>query len=123
MIIHIKNLKDSDCQFLLQGFPEIVQGVNLNPYTRRYIPPFEEFEVDRCVLPLRASVVFPAVQGPSIFVVMVGKGTMNTSSDEELVTEGDVLFAPASTEITVTAATTELHLYRAGENSRLFQHK
>ncbi|KAM7524214.1 hypothetical protein LguiA_014116 [Lonicera macranthoides] len=103
-----------------QGCPEIVRGVNLNPYTRRYIPPFEEFEVDRCILPQRASVVFPAVPGPSIFVVMVGKGTMNTSSDEELVIEGDVIFAPASTEITVTTATTELHLYRAGVNSRLF---
>ena len=95
----------------------------MNPYTRRYIPPFEEFEVDRCILPPSASVVFLAVPGPSIFVAMVGKGTMNTPSNEELVTEGDVIFAPASTEITVTTATTELHLYRAGVNSRLFQHK
>ncbi|GFZ03665.1 mannose-6-phosphate isomerase, type I [Actinidia rufa] len=34
-----------------QGFPEILQGYPLNPYTKRYIPPFDEFEVDRCILP------------------------------------------------------------------------
>ncbi|KAM7524215.1 hypothetical protein LguiA_014117 [Lonicera macranthoides] len=106
-----------------QGFPEILDGVNTNPYTRRYTPPFEEFEVDRCILPPGASVVFPAVPGPSIFVVLVGEGTMNTSSYEEMVTEGDVLFAPANTEASVTTATSELHLYRAGVNSRLLQKK
>lgn len=95
----------------------------MNPYTRRYTPPFEEFEVDRCILPPGVSVVFPAVPGPSIFVVLVGEGTMNTSSYEEMVTEGDVLFTPANTEASVTTATSELHLYRAGVNSRLLQKK
>ncbi|RVW32389.1 Mannose-6-phosphate isomerase 2 [Vitis vinifera] len=58
-----------------QGFPEILQGVPLNPYTRRYLPPFDEFEVDCCSLPKGASAMFPAVEGPSIFVVTVGEGT------------------------------------------------
>ncbi|KAK2986798.1 hypothetical protein RJ640_011023 [Escallonia rubra] len=103
-----------------QGFPEILKGVPLNPYISRYIPPFDEFEVDRCILRLGASVVFPAVPGPSIFVVMMGQGRMQTSSHEDLVKEGDVLFAPASAEISVTSTASELHLYRAGVNTRFF---
>lgn len=102
-----------------QGFPEILQGVAVNEYTKRYIPPFEEFEVDRCILGPENSVVFPAVASPSIFVVMVGQGSMRTTWSNDEVTEGDVLFAPASIEIRVTAVS-ELHVYRAGVNSRFF---
>ncbi|XP_059670593.1 mannose-6-phosphate isomerase 1-like [Cornus florida] len=116
--------KNRDVQILCsmltykQGPPEILQGIPLNPYTRRYLPPFEEFEVDRCVLSKGTSTVFPAIPGPSIFIVVEGEGTMCTSS-EDIVTEGDVLFAAANTEISVTTSS-ELHLYRAGVNSRFF---
>ncbi|KAF5958428.1 hypothetical protein HYC85_005653 [Camellia sinensis] len=118
--------KDRDVQILCsmltyhQGFPEILQGVPLNPYTKRYLPPFEEFEVDRCILPKGASTAFPAVPGPSVFMVMEGEGTMHSSTSfEDLVREGDVLFAPANTHVNVTT-TSHLHLYRAGVNSRFF---
>ncbi|GMP30959.1 hypothetical protein CsSME_00005379 [Camellia sinensis var. sinensis] len=118
--------KDRDVQILCsmltyhQGFPEILQGVPLNPYTKRYLPPFEEFEVDRCILPKGASAAFPAVPGPSVFMVMEGEGTMHSSTSfEDLVREGDVLFAPANTDVKVTT-TSHLHLYRAGVNSRFF---
>ncbi|XP_030940362.1 mannose-6-phosphate isomerase 1-like [Quercus lobata] len=104
-----------------QGFPEILQGVPLNSYVRRYLPPFDEFEVDRCILPRGASTVFPAVLGPSIFLVMAGEGIMHAGSFKgELVTEGDVLFAPANTEISIESES-ELQLYRAGVNDRFFQ--
>ncbi|XP_031108042.1 mannose-6-phosphate isomerase 1 isoform X2 [Ipomoea triloba] len=105
-----------------QGFPEILKGNALNPYTTRYLPPFEEFEVDRCTLPPAAKVVFPAVPGPSIFVVMAGEGTMTTPSSNEIVAEGDVLFSPANTNIAV-ATTLGLSLFRAGVNSRFFAEK
>ncbi|GFZ18943.1 mannose-6-phosphate isomerase, type I [Actinidia rufa] len=103
-----------------QGFPEIMQGVPLNPFTKRYIPPFNEFEVDRCILPQGASADFAAIPGPSVFVVMEGEGTMNDASFEDVVREGDVLFAPANTDIRVTTAS-ELQLYRGGVNSRFFE--
>ncbi|KAM4123806.1 hypothetical protein ACB094_01G184400 [Castanea mollissima] len=104
-----------------QGFPEILQGVPLNSYVRRYLPPFDEFEVDQCILPCGASTVFPAVSGPSIFLVMAGEGIMHAGSSKgEVVTEGDVLFAPANTEISIESES-ELQLYRAGVNDRLFQ--
>ncbi|KAL7101729.1 hypothetical protein ACP275_08G073000 [Erythranthe tilingii] len=103
-----------------QGFPEILQGVPSNPYTVKYIPPFDEFEVDRCNLPEEASTVFPAVNGPSVFVVTSGEGTMGVASAKELVREGDVLFAPANSEITVETIS-GLNLYRAGVNSRFLE--
>ncbi|XVE78688.1 hypothetical protein DITRI_Ditri13aG0167300 [Diplodiscus trichospermus] len=104
-----------------QGYPEILKGFPLSPYVTRYLPPFEEFEVDCCSLPKGASTVFPAIPGPSIFLALVGEGTLHSGSRENIVSEGDVLFAPANTEITIsTNATSELQLYRAGVNSRFF---
>ncbi|PON87866.1 Mannose-6-phosphate isomerase [Trema orientale] len=105
-----------------QGFPEILQGVPLNPYVRRYLPPFDEFEVDSCNLPQQESTVFPAIPGPSILLVTLGEGIMhNTSCPRgDVIIEGDVLFVPANTEISITSAS-GLQLYRAGVNSRFFQ--
>ncbi|XP_061989294.1 mannose-6-phosphate isomerase 1-like [Rosa rugosa] len=99
-----------------QGLPEILRGVAVNPHVTRYIPPFEEFEVDRFHLPHGESTEFPAVPGPSIFVVTFGKGTICTSNGDHAIIQGDVLFAPAHTEISITSAS-ELHIYRAGVNS------
>lgn len=107
-------------QFFLQGFPEILPGVPSNPYTVKYLPPFDEFEVDRCNLPEEASTVFPAVPGPSVFVVIAGEGTMRVASSKEVVAEGDVVFAPANTEITIETIS-GLNVYRAGVNSRFLE--
>ncbi|XWS36927.1 hypothetical protein CRYUN_Cryun20dG0127300 [Craigia yunnanensis] len=101
------------------GYPEILKGFPLNPYITSYLPPFEEFEVDRCILPKGASTVFPAIPGPSIFLAFVGEGTLHTGSWEDIVTEGDVLFASANIEITISTSS-QLQLYRAGVNSRFF---
>lgn len=107
--------------FNIQGFPEILQGISLNQYTRKYAPPFDEFEVDRCILPQAASVSFPSVPGPSLFLVISGKGTILTGySEESTFQEGEVLFVPAYMEVSLKAASTELHMYRAGVNSRFF---
>ncbi|KAI3462545.1 hypothetical protein Pfo_019208 [Paulownia fortunei] len=103
-----------------QGFPEILCGVPSNPYTVKYLPPFDEFEVDRCILPRETSTAFPAVPGPSVFLVLAGEGAMRLAFSEELVAEGDVLFTPANTEITVET-TSGLKLYRAGINSRFLE--
>ncbi|WCJ25366.1 Mannose-6-phosphate isomerase 1 [Euphorbia peplus] len=103
-----------------QGMPEILKGFPLNPYVTRYLPPFDEFEVDSCILPGEASTVFPAIPGPSIFVVIAGEGEMETGSNREIVNEGDVIFAPSNIEINITTAS-KLYMYRAGINSRFFQ--
>ncbi|KAL1540676.1 mannose-6-phosphate isomerase [Salvia divinorum] len=103
-----------------QGFPEILRGVPSNPYTVKYLPPFDEFEVDQCILPQGASTVFPAIPGPSVFLVMKGRGTVRQAFSEELVGEGDVLFTPANAQISVRT-TSGLSLYRAGISSRFFK--
>ncbi|XP_058187959.1 mannose-6-phosphate isomerase 1-like isoform X1 [Rhododendron vialii] len=120
--------KNRDVQILCsmltykQGFPKIVQGVPLNPYTKRYRPPFDEFEVDCCILPHGASAVFPAVPGPSVFVVIEGEGTMCAAPFEDVVVEGDVLFVSANTRIYLrTASESGLHMYRAGVNGKFFE--
>ncbi|XVF31598.1 hypothetical protein REPUB_Repub17cG0004900 [Reevesia pubescens] len=47
------------CGFItLEGYPEILKGFPLNPYITRYLPPFKEFGVDRCILPKGASTPF-----------------------------------------------------------------
>uniref|UniRef100_F6HFN4 mannose-6-phosphate isomerase n=1 Tax=Vitis vinifera TaxID=29760 RepID=F6HFN4_VITVI len=98
-----------------QGFPEILVGVSMNPYTKRYLPPFDEFEVDCCILPQAASVVFPSVPGPSPFLIMAGKGTIHAGfAGEHVIGEGSVLFVPANMEIRIAASSMELQLYRAG---------
>ncbi|CAN1805548.1 Mannose-6-phosphate isomerase 1 [Linum perenne] len=108
------------------GVPEMLNGFPVNQYTTRYLPPFDEFEVDRCLLPKGESTVFPAVNGPSIFVVTSGEGVMEArfsgpALGDGVVREGDVIFAPAEMQINVTCTGSELHLYRAGVNSRFLQ--
>lgn len=106
----------------MQGIPEILRGTPLNHYISRYTPPFDEFEVDCCSLLPHESVVFPAIPGPSIFVVVAGEGRMQmgTAIDDEMVMEGHVYFVPAHSEIGLTAgAAGPLQLYRAGVNSRV----
>ncbi|XP_010528481.1 PREDICTED: mannose-6-phosphate isomerase 2 [Tarenaya hassleriana] len=105
------------------GYPEILKGFPLSPYITRYLPPFDEFEVDRCDLPSGESTVFPAVPGPSVFLVIEGKGKLQTGSSQFPVNRGDVLFAPSHTEIQVTGDNNEVKLYRAGISSRFFQRK
>ncbi|XBH55753.1 mannose-6-phosphate isomerase 1 [Aegilops tauschii subsp. strangulata] len=106
-----------------QMFPEILQGVLVQPYVIRYTPPFDEFEVDRYLLPQGESVTMLPVPGPSIFLVMTGEGEIQADGmpDEGVAKEGDVFFVPARTEVKLHASGPGcLQLYRAGVNSRFF---
>nr|BAJ88474.1 predicted protein [Hordeum vulgare subsp. vulgare] len=106
-----------------QMFPEILQGVLVQPYVIRYTPPFDEFEVDRYLLPQGESVTMLAVPGPSIFLIMTGEGEIQADGmpDEGVAKEGDVFFVPARTEVKLHASGPGcLQLYRAGVNSRFF---
>ncbi|MCL7045478.1 hypothetical protein MKW94_017738 [Papaver nudicaule] len=108
-----------------QGLPEILHGVSLNRYTKRYTPPFDEFEVDFCLLPKGESVMFPEVEGPSIFLFTTGHGTLHTfsltSAAEDAIRDGSVLFVPSGTKIVISASPLAgLQFYRAGVNQRFF---
>ncbi|KAK8914204.1 Mannose-6-phosphate isomerase 2 [Platanthera zijinensis] len=104
-------------------FPEILHEAYLNPYIRRYTPPFDEFEVDCCLLPPGKSVALFDLAGPSILLVFSGEGGLQigTGSSTEKVSEGDVFFVPAEAGISINAgADRPLQLYRAGVNSKFF---
>lgn len=107
-----------------QGSPEILKGIPLNPYISRYTPPFDEFEVDHCLLPSGESVVLSAVPGPSLFVVVAGEGNLQPGlamEDTVAVKEGHVFFVPANSEIKISAgAAGKLQLYRARVNNKFF---
>lgn len=106
-----------------QMFPEILRGVPVQPYVTRYTPPFDEFEVDRYLLPRGKSVTTQAVPGPSIFLVMTGEGEIEADgmADGGKANVGDVFFVPARTEVKLQASGPGcLQLYRAGVNSRFF---
>lgn len=107
----------------MQGFPEILRGIRVNPHISRYTPPFEEFEVDHCLLPPGESVSYSALPGPSLLVVVAGEGCLQTgpASEDLVIKEGHVFFVPANNEIKISAdAAGELHLYRAGVNNKFF---
>ncbi|CAO2209134.1 unnamed protein product [Urochloa humidicola] len=106
-----------------QAFPEILRGVPVQPHVRRYTPPFDEFEVDCCLVPPGELVVISPVPGPSIFLVMTGEGELqeDSLSAREKAKEGDVFFVPAYTEVKLsTCGPVSMQLYRAGVNSRFF---
>ena len=108
----------------MQAFPEILQGVRVQPYVRRYTPPFDEFEVDCCLVPAGELVIISSVPGPFVFVVITGEGKLQAdslSSDGKRAKEGDVFFVPAYTEVKLSARGPEsMQLYRAGVNSSFF---
>jgi mannose-6-phosphate isomerase len=107
----------------MQTFPEILRGNPVQLYVRRYTPPFDEFEVDCCLVPQGELVIISPVPGPSIFLVMTGEGEVqvDSMSEGEKTKEGDVFFVPAYTEVKLSACGSEfMLLYRAGINSRFF---
>ncbi|KAL4179085.1 hypothetical protein AMTRI_Chr13g118320 [Amborella trichopoda] len=103
-----------------RGLPEILSGIPLDPHTMRYSPPFDEFEVDRCIIPLGAQVVLPASLGPAILIVLSGKGLVELDAVTEDLVKGDVFFVSCESELRLTAHD-ELHMYRAEVNHRFFK--
>ena len=106
--------------FYMQAFPEILQGMPVQPYVTRYTPSTDEFEVDRYLLPPGKSVTMSPVPGPSIFIIMTGEGEIQAGfmTDSAKAKEGDVFFVPAHTKVKLyTSSPRSMQLYRAGVNS------
>jgi mannose-6-phosphate isomerase len=106
--------------FCMQIFPEILQGVPVQPYVRRYSPPSDEFEVDCCFVPPGEVVVISSAPSLSIFLVLTGEGDIQVDSmlHGEKAKEGDVFFVPSNTEVKLSACVhASMQLYRAGVSS------
>lgn len=104
----------------MQGLPEILSRIPLNQYTKRYSPPFDEFEVDHCSIPAGASLELSGAPGPSIFIVTDGEGTIQTGPIDSTTAKGDVFFVPAGISIIISASMVGIQLFKAGVNSRVF---
>lgn len=116
----------------LQGLPEVLTGTPVNAFTKRYTPPFDEFEVDHIVVPVGKSIEVESI-GPSILLVFDGIGVISQGDTQNVtigVKKGDIFFVGAGETIEV-AATMEvnedvpqtqipLQIYRAGVNARVY---
>lgn len=104
-----------------QGMPEVLPGLRVDAFTRRYQPPFDEFEVDSIALPPASSTTLHPLPGPSIFLVLSGAGCVSSSSSSLHLNKSDAIFVPAGLELRLAAASTPLlHIFRAGVSSRVF---
>eukprot|EP00756_Hemistasia_phaeocysticola_P022750 Hpha_TRINITY_DN15850_c1_g9::TRINITY_DN15850_c1_g9_i1::g.192229::m.192229/K01809/manA, MPI; mannose-6-phosphate isomerase len=104
-----------------QGLPPVLRGDPTDEYTRRYVPPFDEFEVHRTSLPGGDSHVLAPTAGPSILVVLSGKGTLSAGNKQESAHRGRVLFLPAGLPVSLAAEQGEhLELTRATVNAQVF---
>lgn len=114
-----------------QGLPEVLTGTPVSAFTKRYTPPFDEFEVDHILVPVGKSTEVETT-GPSILLVFDGIGVITQGDTQNVigVKKGDVLFVAAGQTIEL-AATLEvnedapqtqmpLQLYRAGVNTCLY---
>lgn len=112
-----------------QGPPKILSGDQIYPLTKRYAPPFEEFEVDVSILPDGDCVVLPAIPGPSVILVLAGEGIMSQFVGKEkcrsTLKRGDTYFIPAGVRLDILSGSSSsrthhsLQLYRAGVSSVL----
>ncbi|XP_024518728.1 mannose-6-phosphate isomerase 1 [Selaginella moellendorffii] len=123
-----------------QGPPQILDGCYVNPFTRRYSPPSDEFEVDHICVPVGGTAKISSPCGPSIFLVYRGMGVLSRVGKEDEansiiagLVRGNIFMLVAGTELEVSAVMDveesygdgehpvqdALQLYRAGVSSRL----
>ncbi|DBB10958.1 TPA: hypothetical protein ACH3X3_007410 [Trebouxia sp. C0006] len=113
-----------------QGPPVMLQGDLVQEYTTVYSPPFDEFEVYKVSLPESADTIIPANQGPTVVLVMRGRGNVTATSalkafaleEQTRVSKGDIFFVPSHTALDVSAGIAQdLELWIAACNSKIFE--
>jgi len=113
-----------------QGPPARLHGDLVQEYTTVYSPPFDEFEVYKVSLPQSADTIVPANKGPTIVLVMRGRGDVTATSalkDSSLeqqtrVSKGDIFFVPSHTSLDVSAGSSQdVELWIAACNSKIFE--
>ena len=100
----------------------------MDSFTTTYTPPFDEFEVDKVLVPLGQTAPLPALPGPSILLVFRGSGAASVDSKPgsvQGVGVGDIFFVPAGVGVKLGAVVEEsgeseplLEVYRARVNQR-----
>lgn len=102
------------------GPPQILRGEEIQEFVTRYDPGFDEFEVCRVVIPPGKDTLLPPGGGPSVLLVLGGRGEVTATATplggEEgkgqgsassllkksfSAKKGDVLFVPAGTPLSI----------------------
>ena len=113
-----------------QGPPVMLHGDLVQEYTTVYSPPFDEFEVYKVSLPESADTIIPANHGPTVVLVMKGRGNVTATSalkasaleEQTRVSKGDIFFVPSHTALDVAAGSAQdLELWIAACNSKIFE--
>ena len=100
------------------GKPEILTGDVIDKNTKRYSPPFDEFELEVISCSKNETAEFTVSQGPSILLVKNGKGALN---DDVTIEKGSVVFVNANEKIALKASSDDdVSIYRAQVNTRVF---
>lgn len=84
----------------------------LSPHTTLYDPPIPEFSVLRVVLLSGEKETHAPIDGPSVVIVTEGKGAVGWQESLQ-VSEGDVFFVGANTELKLEATDQTFVVYRA----------
>ena len=86
----------------------------LSPHTTLYDPPIPEFSVLRVILSSSEPETHAPLNGPSIAIVTEGEGVVSWQTAESVgVSEGDVFFVGADTELKLEAKDQSFVVYRA----------
>ena len=100
------------------GKPEILTGDVIDKNTKRYSPPFDEFELEVISCSKNETAELTVSQGPSILLVKNGKGALN---DDVAIEKGSVVFVNANEKIALKASPDDdVSIYRAQVNTRVF---
>ena len=105
----------------LDGPPRIFPGEEIGPNVRRYMPPVDEFMVDRVVLGANAEAALPSTVGVSIILVLTGSGTIEEFPEDAVgaaglmhtVDAGAVFMSSADTFIRLRTFEQPMSVYRA----------
>jgi len=110
-----------------QEAPHILGGETVRPYTKQYLPPMDEFQLERVDIPANTSATIPAVPGPGLVLVQHGSATGTATGPSgdgavsEDVTRGDVFFVPANTDVSIAAGVEGAKLWVANVNKRVWE--
>ena len=99
------------------GMPEILEGTALDDVTRRYQPPFDEFQLE--VVEVSGGATYEVKESPGPCVLLVQGGGGNVGGED--VQRGAVLYTTAGEKVEVKAGEEGCKMYRAMINSRVFE--
>ncbi len=103
------------------GPPHILQGQELGPFVMRYLPPVDEFLLDRATLEAGSQATLPGTPGVSIILVLTGGGTLEEFPEDGVgaagllhtVDAGAVFVASADTFLRLRTIDQPMTVFRA----------